>query len=123
LAYFGQIHPNLLAARGEGMGLDWFVPPGRDGTLISQNFRVQAPGDLKPGLYAVSASLVRGLGWRLYDPNPETTAFSWRAGMNAYSYFAEFKPIASVGHSIFLYRITEDDARRWPELRKPIAEE
>lgn len=120
LAYFGQIHPNLLAARGEGMGLDWFLPPGRDGSMRQVNFQVEAPGELKPGLYAVSASLVRGLAWRLYDPKPGVAAFSWQAGINAYSYFAEFTPIGDVGHSIFLYRLTEEDARRWPELRKPI---
>ena len=62
-----------------------------------------------PGLYAVSASLLRGLPWRVYDSNlpgfPEWRAWApFEAGWHAYSYFERFKPIDSIGHSILIYR-------------------
>ena len=73
---------------------------------------------LQPGLYAVSASLVHGLPWRVYD-NARLPLYRWApydAGENAFSYFQPLKPIAQVGHSIFLYRVTAADAARLAPL-------
>ncbi len=121
LAYFGQIPPNLFAARGDGF--DWFLPPilpGRYASLIRSPGAGPIPR-LKPGLYAISASLLRGLPWRIYDP--ETLAWvspAWNAKEHAFSYFRELTPLPeSLGYSILLYRVTAADAKRlnakyWP---------
>ena len=109
VAYFGQINPSIFAMRNEGF--DWFLPPPRPGTMRSLPPRYRQPrsSPLEPGLYAVSASLVRGLPWRVYDPSRWAP---WDAGEEAFSYFAALRPIGHVGHSIFLYRVSPDDAAR-----------
>ena len=127
LAYFGQVSPQIFAARGEGF--DWFVPPAIRGRID----RI-APGSgganqvnqpLKPGLYAVSASLVRGLPWRLYEPTPlggmaPWVMPAWNTREDAFAYFRELTPLPeSIGYSILLYRVSQADADRlnaryWP---------
>jgi hypothetical protein len=112
IAYFGQINPEIFRRRGEP--IPWYLPPARPGTMSPSDtpasHRSGAPGErLRPGLYAVSASLVRGLDWRVYDP------YRWapyRAERHAFSYFQELTPIASIGHSILIYRLTESDVTR-----------
>jgi hypothetical protein len=71
---------------------------------------------LEPGLYAVSASLVEGLPWRVYD-SPwqafgQKSWAPWRAWFNAFGYFRDLNPIAKVGYSIWIYRVTPEDAER-----------
>jgi hypothetical protein len=119
LAYFGQIPPAIFAARGRS--LNWYLPPPLPGSwqsLPPPRFRLpgsdQGP---KPGLYAVSASLVRGLPWRVYDSylEPEGDPRVWwpySADAYAFSYFGGLRPFHKIGHSIFLYQITEQDAAR-----------
>ena len=73
LAYFGQINPTIFAPRGEAF--DWFLPPPEPGSAAREEGprrdRFHAPRRrLEPGLYAVSASLVEGLPWRVYDDDP-----------------------------------------------------
>ena len=125
LAYFGQINPTLLNLGGVG-GIDWFLPPalGVVQPMVSDPSRLVGPARrLTPGLYAVSASIVRGLPWRFYDsvslalPQIAWQA-SWRADTGAFAYFAGFQPIARVGHSIFVYELTAEDCARWTELSK-----
>ncbi len=124
LAYFGQIPPVIFAARGEP--LDWFLPPALPGTWGDRPPRRYAVQGLdrppEPGLYAVSASLVRGLPWRVYDAplpggNPAAAWGPIEAKANAFSYFGRLTPVATVGHSIFVYRITPEQsaamAARW----------
>jgi hypothetical protein len=67
---------------------------------------------LVPGYYAVSATLVHGLRWLLYDPSPETWAPVWNADVHAFSYFQNFKPIARIGHSIYVYKLSQEDVDR-----------
>jgi hypothetical protein len=75
---------------------------------------------VQPGLYAVSASLVKGLPWRVYDSPWEgfgNTIWSpYQAWFNAFAYFDELTPIAKVGHSIFVYRVSPEDAERLSPL-------
>lgn len=135
LAYFGQIHPRIFAARGEGF--DWFLPPPTPGTVSMKEGEgppryVVDPRNrrLQPGLYAVSASLVKGLPWRVYDSPWQgfgnTNWLGYRAWFNAFAYFDELTPIAKVGHSIFVYRVRPEDAERlstlWsdPEVAKAL---
>jgi hypothetical protein len=115
LAYFGQINPELFRFR-DGGGFDWFLPPPLPGTMnpkdLPQRYRRGLEGIRpEPGLYAVSASLVRGLPWRVYDAVlPRFAPFE--AGMDAFGYFRELTPFGHVGHSILLYRITPEQADR-----------
>jgi hypothetical protein len=117
LAYFGQVTPVIFGLRNEPF--DWFLPPGRPGTLGP---RIQDPSlvgparQLTPGLYAVSATLLRGLPWRLYDPNPLAPPQAWGAKEFAFSYFQELEPIDHVGYSIFIYRLTAADVARLAPL-------
>jgi hypothetical protein len=110
LAYFGQINPALFTLRGEE--LDWFLPPPEPGTmpyLPPRYLRAERGIRLEPGLYAVSASLVRGLPWRVYD---SARWAPWQAWIDAFGYFRELRPFAHVGYSIYLYRVTPEDAAR-----------
>jgi hypothetical protein len=128
LAYFGQISPTIFAARGDGFA--WTLPPVIDGKLepMVRSPRQGPDARLEPKLYAVSASLLRGLPWRLYDPitieqNPGAWLTpSWNARrIGAFRYFQELTPLAeSIGHSILLFRVTPEQAARlnaryWPE--------
>jgi hypothetical protein len=117
LAYFGQVTPTIFRLRNEPF--DWFLPPGRTGTLLPRTDNPQLIGParrLTPGLYAVSATLLRGLPWRLYDANPLAAPQAWKANDFAFSYFQELKPMDQVGYSIFIYRLTEADVARLAPL-------
>ena len=59
LAYFGQVNPELLNLRGEAF--DWSLPPALPGKWRGAPPRgAGSAGPPAPGLYAVSASLMRG---------------------------------------------------------------
>jgi Dolichyl-phosphate-mannose-protein mannosyltransferase len=125
LAYFGQINPTLLSVRGGGF--DWFLPPALPGTIEPIDPKVTglvvgpAPR-LTPGLYAVSASIVRGLPWRLYDRStlmdPRAIWLPvWNARKDdAFGYFRELTPVERVGHSIYVYEVTGEDCARLAPL-------
>ncbi len=129
LAYFGQVNPSILRFRGEAF--DWFLPPAIPGTVSPMPgvdpMRRAGPADrLEPGIYAVSASIVRGLPWRLHDPASLRTpgpawSASWDAREDAFGYFRELTPVAKVGYSISVYDVTADDCARlaghWPVAR------
>ena len=115
LAYFGQISPNLFELRGEGFA--WFLPPAKPGTILrsTTNNPERLKGTAKrltPGLYAVSASLVQGLPWRVYDPSTDAWGAAWQAEEHAFGYFRGLTPIDRIGHSILVYRVTAEQADR-----------
>jgi 4-amino-4-deoxy-L-arabinose transferase-like glycosyltransferase len=118
LAYFGQVNPRVFEARGNPF--DWFLPPPMPGTMPVLPVRYQIDPDamrLKPGLYAVSATLVEGLPWRVYDSpsfGPDRTVWSapMQAWFNAFGYFRDLEPFEKVGYSIYLYRVTPEQAER-----------
>ncbi|MEW4566402.1 glycosyltransferase family 39 protein [Tautonia sp. JC769] len=115
IAYFGQVNPEVFNIRaqvddpsiGSGRPLDWFLPPVLPGTLPERPG--QDAGPPEPGLYAVSASLMRGLPWRVYAPD-RWAPMSARLG--AFRYFESLEPIGQIGYSILLYRVTPADATR-----------
>jgi hypothetical protein len=121
LAYFGQINPSIFELRGEPFR--WSLPPGRPGTVFPMPWATRldlkrpAP-QLKPGYYAVSATLLYGLRWRLYDPVslvavPDAAQPSWAYETGALTYFQRLRPIMPpIGHSIYVYRLTEEDCAR-----------
>lgn len=129
LAYFGQVNPRIFAERHEPF--DWFLPPPAPGTmpLLPPRYAARpASVRLRPGLYAVSASLVQGLRWRVYDsPLPGldrvTRWAPYSTERDAFSYFRRLTPIAKVGYSIWIYRVTPEDAARlapvWQSARPP----
>jgi hypothetical protein len=122
LAYFGQIPPTIFAKRQEPF--PWFLPPilpasVDDPSKVPLRYRrVWQRSAPPPGLYAVSASLVRGLPWRVYDcisPSADLDDVRYwapyEAQWGAFSYFAELEPIDVIGYSIFIYRVSPDQAR------------
>ena len=129
LAYFGQINPSLFSLQGDGFR--WFLPPVLPGTAQPLPGRdpsklIGPARELKPGLYAVSASIVRGLPWRFYDsisldaPQLAWTS-SWIIERDAFGYFRELTPVARVGRSIYVYELTDQDCeilkRHWTGAR------
>jgi hypothetical protein len=117
LAYFGQINPSIFDLR-PGESFEWFLPPPLPGTISPLPPRDRfgpRPTRPTPGLYAVSASLVRGLPWRVYD-NEVGRLLPHSAWINAFAYFRTLTPIGSVGGSIFLYRLDAADAARLAPL-------
>jgi len=120
LAYFGQVNPRVFEARGEA--IDWFLPPPAPGSMTLAPGKASMrllhdPGamTLEPGLYAVSASLVRGLPWRVYDAPWGAFRQNWgpyQAWFDAFGYFRKLRPVAQVGHSILIYRVSAEDASR-----------
>ena len=61
---------------------------------------------LIPGRYAVSACIVQGTIAFPADPISDDPLY------NGYTYFQEFVPIGYIGHSIWLYELSEDDILR-----------
>ncbi len=115
LAYFGQIHPRIFEERGDGF--DWFLPPPERSAESELPPRYSLNPDamaLEPGLYAVSASLVKGLPWRVYDsPWNGLDQNRWaprQCWTNAFGYFRDLTPIDKVGHSIWIYRVSSEQA-------------
>ena len=79
---------------------------------------------LEPGLYAVSATLVEGLPWRVYDkPLLGADVASARVphptGFHAFSYFKLLTPIDKVGYSIWIYRVTPKDWSKTSHIWDP----
>ncbi len=65
----------------------------------------QVPTEPRPGYYAVSVNYLAGSTF--------PSGARPRAGMpGPYAYFQHFTPIARAGYSIYIYRITPDDADR-----------
>ena len=130
LAYFGQISPDIFRYFGSSdvQGFDWFMPPALPGRLDRLSNGQPAPvkaNPLRPGYYAVSAALVRGLPWRLSDSVPPESGIpwvipTWNSREQAFAYFRDLTPLPeSIGYSILLYKVTEADAARlnaryWP---------
>lgn len=105
IAYFGQINPDIFRMRGTP--IDWYLPPARLGTMPTVPSG-RASGTIKPGYYAVSASLAHGLPWRVYD------ASRWapfQADKRAFDYFLKARPVAKIGWSIFIYKLDESTAK------------
>jgi hypothetical protein len=64
-----------------------------------------------PGTYAVSVNFVRGARYWLSDSEDQLHYTDARE----YAYFQHFRPIATAGYSIFIYRLTREETN---EVRK-----
>jgi hypothetical protein len=130
VAYFGQINPSLFEMTEPGAGINWFLPPVKPGSTVLMPRKPGLPPPrvvgpekrLTPGYYAVSATLVHGLPWRLYDPSPmlpDAWAPVWKADQDAFAYFRNFIPITRIGHSIYVYRLSQADVEEVKPLLEP----
>ncbi|MDR3622086.1 MAG: glycosyltransferase family 39 protein [Paludisphaera borealis] len=125
LALFGQINPSIFTVRGDHF--DWFLPPVKPADVSpmfeTPGLHVIGPSPkLTPGYYAVSATMLYGLSWRLYDNTAywqEAWQPSWNAEENAFAYFRQFEPIDRIGHSIYIYKLTAEDVQRAATLLRP----
>ena len=84
--------------------------------------RLDRPGRrLAPGYYAVSAT--PGLRPALAALRPLSAARRWapvwNAERNAFSYFQQFEPIRRIGHSIYVYKLSQEDVDRATPLLEP----
>jgi len=128
LVYFGQINPSIFALRGQAF--DWFLPPPLPGAMEAMqrpSAALVGPAKrLTPGYYAVSATALYGLPWRYYDPAPldkapEAWSPAWHVRKKqGFGYFRRFQPIgAPIGHSIYVYHLTEEDVARVGSVLEP----
>jgi hypothetical protein len=97
IAYFGCFDPSMI-------GIDFRLPPPMAGYRARRYWMEPRCGP-EPGWYAVSVNYV--LGSLMPIPDGQGNFVYW--GTPAYEYFRKFKPVARVGHSIFIYHIEHDD--------------
>lgn len=98
LAYFGPGDPRTF-------GIRYRIPP-----LGLSGRGTAAPEDVgpRPGIYAVSANFLFGMGFSL----PDGSGGRIDVDQGAYEYFRFFRPVARLGFSIYVFRIDETDADR-----------
>lgn len=87
LAYFGTVVPARI-------GMTSHRPPSR------------FP---QPGWYAISVNFVQGRPHAIRDDNGDRT----QVGIDEFGYFRFFEPVAKIGYSIYVYRITQQDVARY----------
>jgi hypothetical protein len=109
LAYFGAVDPAIY-------GLRYQVPP-RDPRIVPPRRRVDSDGvSLHPGIYAVSINFLEGLPHRLTAPDGSVVLVD----ADAYGYFRSLRPVARAGWSIWIFRLSREDAARLNDaLRGP----
>lgn len=106
LAYYNYIDPRIA-----GIHYD-FPPPGSDGLFPDDPHRARTFGP-QPGYFAVSVNLVQGIN--CFAPDGHGGLRPIRT--DQFAYFRRFQPIAKAGYSIFIYRISLEDANRFREER------
>lgn len=100
LVYFGNFDARVA-------GLEFHLPPRGP---RSANLQCAAPAAEQgpvPGWFAVDVSFVRGLNRRVLDGQARWTPPEPNCD---FSYFSRFEPVARAGYSIYLYKITHEQA-------------
>lgn len=87
LAYFGTVIPAKV-------GISSHLPPSR------------FP---QPGWHAISVNFVQGRPHAIRDDHGDRT----QVGIDEFGYFRFFEPVAKIGYSIYVYRITQQDVARY----------
>ncbi len=110
LVCWGRFDPRIF-------GINFFLPP--PSPQAQQTMGANAAEDklLTPGLYAVSICQVQGYGFAAPDGKGGLGA----GPHGAYQYFQEFEPVGTIGYSMLLYDISEQDILRsttWGNLLK-----
>jgi hypothetical protein len=103
-----ELHEYLNAQKVESVSLAYFgmVPPARLGFnyQIPPSFKqVHAAGGLPGGWYAVSVNFVQGRPHTIRDANDESRA----AGAYEFIYFQRLVPVARIGWSIYVYKVSD----------------
>lgn len=65
----------------------------------------------QPGWYAISANFLQGRPHVIRDSEGHRTA----VGLEEFSYFRFFEPVTTIGYSIYVYRISQQDVARYAE--------
>jgi len=80
--------------------------PPRDPRVVPPERRLPGePETLRPGTYAISVNFVQGLPHVAQAEDGSIIPVP----QNAYGYFRELRPVATVGDSIWIYRLGERD--------------
>jgi len=99
MVYWGRYDARLA-------GVDFDLPPNLSIADLSGQSE-QAPVVPSPGIYAISINQLRG--YRFVAPNGEG---GLQQGLpDGYRYFQRWKPIGTVGYSMRLFEIREEDIR------------
>jgi Dolichyl-phosphate-mannose-protein mannosyltransferase len=102
LASYGWIHPHLA-------GIDFSLPPvGPKGPGVIRNGGDGRQLGPLPGWYAIDVNFLHGPHWSVANEEGGWTTIS-PDGLN-YEYFLRFQPVDRVGYSIYIYRITPEEA-------------
>ncbi len=91
----------------QDVGLAYF------GTVVPASIGIQAhqpqSGFPVPGWYAISVNFVQGRPHALRDSNGDRT----NVGIEEFGYFRFFEPVATIGYSINIYRLSQQDVGRY----------
>jgi hypothetical protein len=101
LAYFGTVAPGIA-------GIHYRLAP-RDPRVVQP--RHLLPGELeglRPGTYAVSVNFIQGLPHFMTGGEGQVVTVE----QDALGYFRALRPVARAGHSIWIYRLDENDVER-----------
>ena len=100
LAYMNTVDPRIV-----GLEFD-LPPPGMASSLSSGEQAAHETAGPQPGYFAVSVNFIRGMAYQA--PNGRG---SWHSvSAQDYVYFRQFQPSAKAGYSIFIYRISLEEA-------------
>ena len=100
LAYFHFLDP------GPFLGVEYHLPPLGPGPPPSDPEQAARIGP-HPGYYAISVNYLRGTTFSAPDG---LGGWRWIPRHDSFAYFRHFEPIARAGYSIYIYRITPEQA-------------
>jgi hypothetical protein len=91
LAYFGVVDPQVL-------GIEYCWPPATGEGRTPEQVRQD---DSRVGLYAISVNFLRGSSYPTSDGQGQRRPVP----RGAFEYFRRFRPVATIGYSIYIYRV------------------
>jgi hypothetical protein len=104
LAYYGAVDPSIVGIQYDPAP---FLTPRSRGHSRKTPTSL-SPSDCKPGLYAISVNFLRGDSWQLHDGKGVRIPVHH----DAYVGLLHLAPCASVGYSIYIYDVSEEDLAR-----------
>ena len=100
IAYFNRIDPRII-------GVEFDLPPPGMSDAKTRKETAERDFGPHPGSFAISVRLLYG-----YPASPPDGQGGYRfAPFRSYEYFQQFDPVGKAGYSVFIYRITHDQAR------------
>ena len=101
LAYFNFLDPKLI-------GIEYDLPSVAPALPEDRLPKRAAQFGPRPGWFAISVNYLRGLTFAAPDGQGGTR---WIGEHDSLTYFQQFQPIARAGYSIYIYKITVDEAQ------------